>query len=53
MKRSKRKNQQQKTKQPGPSKYEAKRRRGDQMYGPGCCAHTVKLTYWEQKEPRA
>lgn len=26
------------------SKYAEKRDRGDQMYGPGCCAHKVTLS---------
>jgi hypothetical protein len=50
MKRSKRKNQQRRVKEPGPSRYEKKRRAGNQMYGPGCCAHTVKLLSYH-KEP--
>lgn len=28
------------------SKYGQKSRRGEQMFGPGCCAHRVKLDYW-------
>lgn len=28
----------------GKSKYDAKVKSGRQMYGPGCCAHRVKVT---------
>lgn len=28
------------------SKYAAKKEAGNQMYGPGCCAHSVRVPYW-------
>jgi hypothetical protein len=32
------------------SKYAQKVRAGNQMYGPGCCAHRVRLDYWKGGE---
>ena len=31
----------------GRSRYAEKRAAGNQMYGPGCCAHTRKSTVWD------
>jgi len=28
------------------SRYAEKQARGQQMYGPGCCAHRIRLDYW-------
>ena len=30
------------------SKYARKRATGNQMYGPGCCAHKIRLTNWSE-----
>lgn len=32
--------------------YAAKKRRGDQMYGPGCCAHDRVITERDREEMR-
>lgn len=42
-----------KTKPTGESKYAKKVRAGNQMYGPGCCAHNVKLDYWDHQKAKA
>lgn len=35
------------------SKYAAKKEAGNQMYGPGCCAHTVTASQIAQARARA
>jgi len=36
----------------GTSKYAAKVKAGNQMYGPGCCAHRIKSRYQQPTESR-